>query len=113
MRKHGSERGFTLVEMLVVIGIIAILMSMLMPALGRAKQKASRINCLNNIRNMGLGPSSPFPNMPRTFVLKISCAAFHRNIARSKPQKPTQKSPARACPSPRSLPRPSIDSRAN
>src|SRR5689334_3584451 len=58
MSVSSKRSGFTLVELLVVIGIIAVLISVLLPALNQARRQARQVQCLSNLRQVGIATTA-------------------------------------------------------
>jgi prepilin-type processing-associated H-X9-DG protein len=75
MRQPNRKRvGFTLVELLVVIGIIALLIAMLLPALGKAREQANAVKCASNMRQIFLA-SQLYANANHGFIMPARVAS--------------------------------------
>src|SRR5215831_6961335 len=74
LRSSRKVGAFTLIELLLVIGIIGILAALLLPALNQGRSKAKRIECLNNLRELGLAFHSFSHDHQDKFPMQLTIA---------------------------------------
>ena len=82
-RRRPAGQGFTLIERLVVIAIIAILAALLLPALARSKLKGQEAVCKNNVRQLGLGEYMYVSDHGQTFGADYDPKKFWMAIIRA------------------------------
>jgi prepilin-type N-terminal cleavage/methylation domain-containing protein/prepilin-type processing-associated H-X9-DG protein len=102
MNRSHRKKGFTLIELLVVVAIIAVLIAILLPALGSARQRANEIVCQNNMRSSGQASSffanennerlEVYHNLPNSTVYSLPGEYYWSNLLIAKKYLPDHKS---------------------